>query len=73
MTESVDNCTHHWLIEPANGPTSVGVCQECGAEAEFQNYIGHESQWVDQTRTEEKGEANDGEEEMPILPSDHQG
>ena len=30
---------HHWVIEPANGVTSPGVCQLCGAEKEFANTI----------------------------------
>ena len=30
---------HHWLIEAANGVTSPGVCQLCGAEKEFTNTI----------------------------------
>ena len=32
-------CSHHWLIEPAIGPTSRGVCKLCGAEKEFSNII----------------------------------
>lgn len=27
---------HHWQIEPANGPTSVGCCA-CGEAREFSN------------------------------------
>ena len=34
---SKDNCCHHWIIEPADGPTSKGICQLCGAEKEFYN------------------------------------
>jgi hypothetical protein len=30
-------CAHHWLIEPAKGPTSVGVCKLCGEVREFSN------------------------------------
>ena len=30
-------CTHHWVIEAASGPLSVGMCQRCGEEREFQN------------------------------------
>ena len=32
-------CSHHWLIEPAIGSTSKGVCKLCGAEKEFYNII----------------------------------
>jgi hypothetical protein len=31
------NCKHRWIIEPANGPTSMGRCRHCGAEREFIN------------------------------------
>jgi hypothetical protein len=31
-------CSHHWVIESPNGPTSRGVCKYCGAEREFWNY-----------------------------------
>ena len=30
-------CTHHWVIESANGPSSGGVCQRCGGTREFKN------------------------------------
>ena len=33
----VTQCQHHWLIEQAAGPTSLGRCQRCGAEREFYN------------------------------------
>ena len=32
-------CLHHWVIEKPAGPTSKGVCRECGEEREFQNFI----------------------------------
>jgi len=28
---------HHWIIETANGPTSIGRCQKCRAKREFSN------------------------------------
>ncbi len=31
------NCCHYWIIEAADGPTSKGMCQFCGAEKEFDN------------------------------------
>jgi hypothetical protein len=31
------NCTHHWLIAPADGPTSEGVCCRCGERRMFKN------------------------------------
>ena len=30
---------HHWVIESANGPTSMGVCKYCSAEKEFHNVV----------------------------------
>ena len=30
-------CVHHWDIDPAEGPTSEGVCRKCGATKEFSN------------------------------------
>jgi hypothetical protein len=32
-------CQHHWLIEPALGPTSNGVCKRCGAVKIFLNIV----------------------------------
>ena len=32
-------CAHHWDIEPANGPTSPGVCRNCGNTKEFVNNV----------------------------------
>lgn len=33
------SCIHYWVIEPANGPISRGVCQSCRAEREFKNFV----------------------------------
>ena len=32
-------CRHHWLIDPANGPTSRGVCKICGEVKMFDNIL----------------------------------
>ena len=32
-----DQCHHYWIIEVANGPTSIGECKYCGEHREFQN------------------------------------
>lgn len=37
-------CRHHWLIEPANGPTSRGRCRLCGDERDFRN--SHGGDWL---------------------------
>ena len=30
-------CTHHWVIDAANGHTSRGVCKRCDEVGEFEN------------------------------------
>ena len=35
----VSECEHRWIIDSPNGPSSNGVCLECGAEKQFLNYI----------------------------------
>ena len=32
-------CRHHWIIQPAEGAVSLGVCRLCLEEKEFQNTI----------------------------------
>ncbi len=32
-------CTHYWVIETPQGPTSMGRCKFCGAVSEFKNYV----------------------------------
>ena len=32
-------CMHYWVIQPATGPVSPGICQTCGATREFKNYV----------------------------------
>ena len=39
-------CRHHWIIQPATGPISSGVCQICDETREFQNYV-EASTWGD--------------------------
>ncbi len=33
-------CCHHWDIQPAKGPVSLGVCRNCWKTREFVNSIG---------------------------------
>ena len=62
MTEqeqTVSECTHYWLIEQPNGPTSEGVCKLCGERAEFRNSMpgsgwdreNHQNRRIRQTRS----------------------
>ena len=32
-----EECTHHWVIDQPNGPTSTGVCRVCEKVREFKN------------------------------------
>ena len=32
-------CCHYWMIQPADGPVSLGVCQFCFETREFKNSI----------------------------------
>ncbi len=52
-------CRHHWVIQPAEGPVSQGVCQACGEIREFKNYV-ESASWGD-TRlgNRSSGETND--------------
>ena len=34
------DCAHHWDIAAPDGPTSAGVCLNCGDTKEFTNHIG---------------------------------
>ena len=48
--QDVPACRHHWVIQPATGPVSQGVCQVCGQVKEFKNYI-EASSWGDDKLT----------------------
>ena len=48
------DCVHFWLIEPPNGPTSYGVCKQCGMRQEFRNSI-ETSSWNKGTIKAEDG------------------
>ena len=41
-------CVHHWIIGIPEGPVSQGACKKCGAEREFNNYVGNLGQWRDE-------------------------
>ena len=42
MQNETAPCCHHWVIQPANGPTSTGFCQKCFDTKEFSNTIQEE-------------------------------
>ena len=35
--KTTEDCVHHWIIDPANGPVSEGRCKKCGARKDFFN------------------------------------
>ena len=37
MKPEQEPCRHHWIIQPVEGPISLGVCRLCLEEKEFQN------------------------------------
>lgn len=37
--EKNPKCRHYWVIQPAMGPVSQGVCKSCGETGQFENYI----------------------------------
>ena len=61
MTQESTRCQHYWIIDPAAGPTSKGVCKHCGLEREFDNSLEALTWWVlDQARR--RDEAANSEE-----------
>lgn len=42
--EEKSGCVHHWVIDPPEGPVSNGICQKCGEERIFRNYVAY-SPW----------------------------
>ena len=46
-------CSHHWVIESPDGPTSVGRCKYCGAVKEFSNYLPYSS-WAEEKAANRK-------------------
>ena len=53
-------CRHHWVIQPATGRVSQGVCQACEEVRDFKNYV-ESPTWGD-TRlgNRSSGQANAG-------------
>ena len=45
---SIDQCVHHWMIDPPENEVSKGICRKCGQERNFLNNIDHSSDWHDQ-------------------------
>ena len=54
---AVSTCRHHWVIQPADGPVSNGVCQVCGETREFKNYV-ESATWGDSRITNKASSAS---------------
>ena len=39
QAEEDAQCRHYWVIQPATGPLSQGICQTCGETKDFKNYV----------------------------------
>ena len=39
-------CRHYWVIEPAEGLVSKGICRHCDEIRDFKNYV-EENDWMD--------------------------
>ena len=69
--ESVAQCCHHWVIQPADGPISNGSCQVCGEIREFKNYV-ESATWGD-SRTTGKSSTASATAESTSDDEDSQG
>ncbi len=54
--ENIQGCAHHWVIQPAMGPSSQGIGQICGESRDFQNYV-EAASWGDSRHTDRSSEA----------------
>jgi hypothetical protein len=52
--QNLPGCRHYWVIQPATGPVSQGVCQHCGENREFKNYV-EASTWGDDKSSNRSG------------------
>ena len=52
-------CTHYWVIESPQGPTSLGRCKICGAVSEFSNYVPYPTWEGKVTRFPKRAELSD--------------
>lgn len=62
---SLPTCSHHWIIETPDGPTSKGICKLCREEREFSNQLRPNnpmsSGWSNQKEANENNEQADKE------------
>jgi hypothetical protein len=56
----VEEHTHHWLIGNQDGPSSTGVCKECGESREFSNSLARQKPpWVNRSGAARRRAAED--------------
>ena len=69
------SCRHHWVIQPATGPISSGVCQICDETREFKNYV-EASTWGDDksnNRTTARANADVSRTVSKVADDEHEG
>jgi hypothetical protein len=62
-TPEKTSCRHHWIIEPALGPTSQGKCKLCGEVKTFLNVVEEAMPKSNLTKLFQPEESHDDEEE----------
>jgi hypothetical protein len=62
-TPEIKTCCHHWIIEPALGPTSQGKCKLCGEVKTFLNVVEEAMPKGNLAKFFEPEESHDDEEE----------
>lgn len=58
-------CTHSWIVETPNGPTSRGTCTKCFEEKDFDSYY-------DEYREQFKGKVWQKRNDGGYRPAFHQ-
>ena len=54
--------TCHWVIEPPNGPVSMGKCKKCGTQKEFKNSFEYNT-WHGERPSKDKDDSKKNESE----------
>ena len=54
--------TCHWVIEPPNGPVSMGKCKKCGTLKEFKNSFEYNT-WHGERPSKDKDDSKKDEPE----------
>jgi hypothetical protein len=58
----VEEHTHHWLIGNQDGPSSPGVCKDCGERRDFSNsFERRKSSWITRSGAARQDTPDDSE------------